>query len=116
MDVKTEMQLRKLTSSLNVIRILDAQLPIQTMVAFLVIAANEGLPINQVAAKAGLEQSSASRNVSVLTNLRYDKRPGLSLVEYRQDYMNLTIKKLYLTKKGEGIVKQIITSMKQKEE
>lgn len=116
MDIKEEAQIRKLTNALNTIRILDTTLPIQTMVALLVVAVEEGQSVSEVARRAGLQQSSASRNVSSLTDWSYNKRPGLGLVEYRQDPMNLSIKALHLTKKGAQVLRQIAAILSQPNE
>lgn len=111
MDALIEKSLGRLQKVIESIRLLDATLPIQTFTTFLVIARQEGQSVNEIGNRIGLAQSSASRNVSALTEWDWRKKTSLKLVEYRQDPMNLSIKTVWLTAKGRGLVEQIIDTL-----
>lgn len=111
MDVKMEMQARKLFNALNIVRMVDATIPMQNFMALLAVAIEEGQNINEIGRKVGISQSSASRNLSSLSDWDWKKREGLRLVEYKQDPMNLTIKNMFLTRKGHNLVTQILDTV-----
>lgn len=111
MDVQTEMSIRKLFNALNLIRLVDATIPMQNFMALLAVAIEEGQNINEIGRKVGISQSSASRNLSSLSDWDWKKKEGLKLVEYRQDPMNLSVKNIYLTRKGQTLVHQIIDTL-----
>lgn len=111
MDSSKERQLVRLMRVVDMMRMLDATLPIQTFSAFLVIATKEGQNVTEIGTRIGLGQSSASRNVSALTEWDWRKKVGLKLVEYRQDPMNLSIKTVWLTAKGKAMVEQITETL-----
>lgn len=104
--------LRRLYKVVNQMRAVDATLPMQTFATFLTVAMEDGLNISQIGQKVGLEQSSASRNVSMLSDWDWKKRTGLKLVEYHQDYMNLSVKTVHLTAKGQKLVDTFRDMMK----
>jgi DNA-binding MarR family transcriptional regulator len=101
-------ELTRLYLAVDAVRTVSASLPTQTFAAFLAVALEEGLNINQIGAKIGIAQSSASRNIAALTAWDWKKRPGLKLVEYRQDPMNLSIKTVHLTKAGRQLIEHLI--------
>lgn len=100
--------LRKFSKAVETLRAVDATLPVQTLAALLAVAITEGENVNSIAAKVDLSQSSASRNISSLTALDWRKKPGLKLVEYQIDPMNLTQKQLFLTDKGRNLIRKLI--------
>jgi DNA-binding MarR family transcriptional regulator len=115
-DLHSETTLRRLLSAVNTVRLIDAAMPIQTFAAFLVISIQEGQTINQVGDKIGLTQSSASRNVSALSDWDWRKKEGLKLVEYRQDPMNLSVKNIYLTGKGKQLMTHLVNAIQKGKE
>jgi DNA-binding MarR family transcriptional regulator len=100
--------LTRLYLAVDAVRTVSASLPTQTFAALLAVALEEGLNINQIGVKIGIAQSSASRNIAALTAWDWKKRPGLKLVEYRQDPMNLSIKTVHLTKAGRQLIEHLI--------
>lgn len=100
--------LTSLYRSIDTVRMIDANLPTQTFAALLSIAMKEGQSVKEVAEAIGIAQSSASRNISMLSNWDWKKKAGLCLVEYRQDPQNLTVKNIYLTVKGKRVIDQIL--------
>lgn len=111
MDIQTEMQVRKLFNALNLVRLVDATIPIQNFMALLAVAIEEGQSVSDIGKKAGISQSAASRNISTLSEWDWKKKVGLKLAEYREDPMNLSTKKIYLTKKGHTLVSQIVETL-----
>lgn len=99
--------IRNLLKAVETIRAVDATMPVQALAAFLAIAIYEGENVNSIATRVDMPQSSASRNISSLTAWDWRKKPGLKLVEYREDPMNLSQKTLYLTPKGKRLIETI---------
>lgn len=55
--------------------------------------------------------TALSRNIADLSAFTTRKAPGPALLELRTDPMNLRVKRVYLTRKGRGFVKQWLSSM-----
>lgn len=106
--ISEELSIRRLLNVVQCIRSVDPTMPIQGLAALLTIAIEEGQNINSVADKTAMAQSAASRNISSLTDWDWRKKPGLNLVEYRTDPMNLSQKTLYLTDKGRSLIQKIV--------
>lgn len=102
---------RKLFKAIELFRTVDATIPAQTIACFLAIAQKEGENINSIAAKVDMPQSAASRNISSLTSWDWRKKPGLKLVEYREDPMNLAQKPLFLTDKGKNLIHKLADAL-----
>lgn len=92
-------------------RKVDSTLPMQTFAAFLTVAMEDGLNVSQVGEKIGIAQSSASRNIATLSEWDYTKRPGLKLVEYRTDPMNLSTKTVHLSSKGGKLISEMLLAL-----
>ena len=102
---------RKLFKAIELFRTVDATIPAQTIASFLAIPQKEGENINSIAAKVDMPQSAASRNISSLTSWDWRKKPGLKLVEYREDPMNLAQKPLFLTDKGKNLIHKLADAL-----
>lgn len=76
----------------------DIQL--KTIEVFLYIATHENCSIIEVQEALSLNTGSSSRNVSIWTRRRYDRKPGLDYVESVIDDHDQRFKKLILTPKG----------------
>ena len=109
-----EIMLQRLFQAIDVVRLVDATLPIQTFAAFVAVALQQGQSISALGAKVGISQSAASRNLSALSDWDYKKKVGLKLVEYRQDPMNLSIKTVHLTARGQNLVEHVINQLQPK--
>lgn len=88
-------------------RKLDPDLPIQYALSFLTLAANEGLSLGELATRLGIAQSSASRNVAALSAWHSFGKPGLDLVEAREDPRERRRKLVTLTPKGHALVETL---------
>lgn len=111
MEVHHVTNLRRLARAIESARMVDSTMPVQTLAAFLVIAAEEGQTITAIGNKVGIPSSSATRNVSALSDWDWKKKVGLKLVEYRQDPMNLSVKNVFLTKKGQHLAEQMAVAI-----
>lgn len=109
-----EIMLKRLYQAVDVVRLVDATLPIQTFAAFVAVAMQQGQNISAIGEKVGISQSAASRNLSALSDWDYKKKVGLKLVEYRQDPMNLSIKTVHLTTKGQNLVDHLVNQLQPK--
>ena len=81
-------------------RTLDPDLPIQYALSFLTLAQNEGLSMGELAQRLAIAQSSASRNIAALSDWHSFGKPGLGLVEAREDPRERRRKLVSLTPKG----------------
>ena len=90
------------------IRLLDDSIPVQTVAVFLDIAKNEGISVKDLAEKAGIAPSSASRNVAALSDWHWLKKPGLGVVETQDDPQDMRKKTVKLTAKGKKLVNQLV--------
>lgn len=88
-------------------RKLDPDLPIQYALSFLTLASNEGLSLGELATRLGIAQSSASRNVAALSEWHSFGKPGLDLVEAKEDPRERRRKLVTLTPKGHALVETL---------
>lgn len=96
------------------IRKYDPELPTQTANTLLYIILNEGTPSCSMAGIAealNLAQSSVSRNVSALSAIHRNRRPGMGLVETVIDPSERRRRIIRLTRKGKKFVRDIEAMM-----
>lgn len=111
----TSAVMRQLARAVDAVRAIDAELPIQTLAMLIAVALEEGKTVHELGEKTGLAQSSASRNVAHLSDFSSFKdpktgkhRPGLKLVEYRQDTSNFSRKNVHLQHKGRKLIEHLV--------
>ena len=94
--------MKKLRVSLEVFRQLDPEMQAQTMVTFLLVAESdpEPIPMSKLGELSGLAQSSVSRNIASLGAWSRHNRPGLKLVESKEDLFDRRRKLVSLTSSG----------------
>ena len=94
--------MRNLRACLEAFRQLDAEMQAQTMVTFLLVAEADPdpIPMADLSKKAGLAQSSVSRNVAALGAWSRHHRPGLHLLDSREDPEDRRRKLVSLTPSG----------------
>ncbi len=92
---------------INLLRLLDRELPAQAMASFLYVASHN--PCHKQALEEDLEftTASGSRNVNWLSDKHRLKKPGLGLITIERDPSNRRRLLLKLTPKGESLTKQI---------
>ncbi len=103
--------LPKLIRVLEEFRTLDPDLPIQYALSFLTLAQNEGLSMGELAQRLAIAQSSASRNIAALSDWHSFGKPGLGLVEAREDPRERRRKRVSLTAKGHAFVHRLTALM-----
>ncbi|KJV08814.1 MarR family transcriptional regulator [Elstera litoralis] len=96
---------------LEAFRTLDPDLPIQYALSFLTLAQNEGLSMGELAQRLAIAQSSASRNIAALSDWHSFGKPGLGLVEAREDPRERRRKLVSLTAKGQAFLHRLTALM-----
>jgi DNA-binding MarR family transcriptional regulator len=112
MSEEEKSMLRRLLKVVDFVRTYNAEMPIQTLGAFLVVALQDGMNVTEIGNRLGLSQSSASRNVSELTERSWKKVEGLKVAEYQQGREKISIKTVHLTDKGQTLAEQIAGLLK----
>jgi DNA-binding MarR family transcriptional regulator len=86
-------------------------LPMQYVVAFLLVALEEGKGVVEYSKQAGVSQSVMSRHLLDLGDKDRLGGPGYGLVTMKQDPTNLRRRPVVLTDKGRAIAGAIIRAM-----
>lgn len=102
-----DVALSTLIRVLEEFRTLDPDLPIQYALSFLTLAQNEGLSMGELAQRLAIAQSSASRNIAALSDWHSFGKPGLGLVEAREDPRERRRKLVSLTAKGRAFLHRL---------
>jgi DNA-binding MarR family transcriptional regulator len=103
-------QVRLVFRVIEEIRKYDPELPTQTANTLLYIILHEGTPSCSMAGIAealNLAQSSVSRNVSALSAVHRNRRPGMGLVETVIDPLERRRRIIRLTRKGREFVRDL---------
>lgn len=101
----------RLARVLEEFRALDPDMPIQYALSFLTVVEEEGLSLRDLSARLGIAQSSASRNVAALGEWHSFRKPGLHLVEAREDPRERRRKIVTLTAKGRALAARLDAMM-----
>lgn len=96
-----------LDKCLSVLGEVDNELQIQTLRAFLFVAHRGTCTQKDVELALKYTNSSASRNISYWTALRFDKREGKDFIIRLEDPSDRRYKVLTLTKKGKEFLEKI---------
>jgi len=100
--------LRELFRSIEVLRELRAEMPMQMASVFLMIAMKPGIHQRDLPDLLGLSQSSVSRNVSALAAMTRQGTPGLGLVEQRLGGLGWRTPELHLTQAGKMLARRLL--------
>lgn len=101
-------QAKRLYEAIELLRILDREMPAQLVSTFLFIAAYEPVDTLQIAEATGLAKSSVSRNTDWLSSRhRIKTRDGLGLIIKEENPFNWRTRICRLTPKGASLIKQI---------
>jgi DNA-binding MarR family transcriptional regulator len=108
LDIDEQAQLHALDKALRFARAeLNPDVTAQRLLILICVFFNQGLSQRELLSK--LESTSItalSRNLADLSAWTTKKTEGPGLIELCSDPMNLRIKRVYLTKKGEGFVRR----------
>ena len=116
MDRNEERRFTTLLEAFEEFRELDPDMPIQYATSFLYICRYEGLSIKTLMDLIKLRQSSASRNVSALSEWHKFDKPGLGLVQTFEDPKDRRKKTIELTEKGKKVFAQLSSIMERHEQ
>jgi DNA-binding MarR family transcriptional regulator len=98
-------EVNRLLNVLEIIRNIDAELPIQTVNAFLLIANEPGITAKQIAARLRTTGASATRNVQRLSKRNAKDNPkGLNLVTAKVNTKDSRQKLLSLSPRGQKVL------------
>jgi DNA-binding MarR family transcriptional regulator len=101
--------LRLVQAILRDLREVDPWMGLQTAECFLVIAARPGITMQELCEETGLAQSSASRNVALLSKWHRLGKPGADWVTNNPDPAERRRKVMHLTDKGISKVRSILS-------
>lgn len=101
-------ELHTLMMLADAIRLIDDNMPLQTLAVFVAVAQHEPISISALGEMVGLAQSSASRNVAALSERHWLKRPGANLVMFESDPADIRRKLVQLSPKGRRVIDQLV--------
>jgi DNA-binding MarR family transcriptional regulator len=107
-DQEGQSSIRRLLSCIEVLRDADPDMPLVSAALLLSIAVNEGVTQRELIAKLKIPSSTASRSISVLSDVARVGKQGLGLVTWYDDPTDRRIKRLLLTPKGRSIVQKLL--------
>jgi len=104
--------LKVLIDTIELFRTLDADMPTQTLLAFLYTKVleeeNDQATVRQIAGKLHTTSSSASRNILAHTTINRHRKEGTGLVETHENPMKRNEKIIRITPKGERFLSTIL--------
>ena len=104
--------LNVLIDTIEQFRTLDADMPTQTLLAFLYTKVledeNDAATVRQIAGKLHTTSSSASRNILAHTTINRHRKEGTGLVETYENPMKRNEKIIRITPKGERFLSTIL--------
>jgi DNA-binding MarR family transcriptional regulator len=100
-----------LLTALEPFRNLRGTMPMQYVIAFLLVALDEGQGTTEYARRAGVSASVMSRHLLDIGDRNRHMEEGFGLVTQRQDPLNLSKHQHMLTDKGRAIAQQILRAL-----
>ena len=113
-DQRTNDSLYRMYMAFDVIRSLDREFPAQLLITFLYIASHNGCRQEDIATETSMTTSSVSRNVTWLGPRHRLGKEGLRLIYRERDPSDYKRYRVFLSRKGEQIVKLIENVLNQK--
>ena len=107
----TDAQLERLLKAMDVIRLMDGEMPAQLVSCLLYIASHKNCHKQAMEDYLNISTASGSRNTDWLSNKHRLGKPGLNLITKERDPSNGRRLVLKLTNKGEQLIKQIRTTL-----
>ena len=90
---------------------IDPNVPSQVIQAFLVVAQNEGQPLNEYARLLGSNLSTASRQFLDLGERNRRMEKGYMLLDRHVDPANLRVNRYFLTAKGQLLLRSLVETI-----
>jgi DNA-binding MarR family transcriptional regulator len=90
----------------------DLGMPLPFMIAFLMVALDEGLGVNAYARAAGIHRAAMSRTLHAIADRARNGAAGLGLVRIEQHSLNSAQTHIFLTPKGRSLVKKISVQLR----
>lgn len=88
-------------------RLLDPELPIQVALLFVLVSLHEGASPTTLEKRLRISRSSISRGAARLSRYGFGSKPGLGLIEMREDPMDRRYKRLFLTEAGRRLADKL---------
>lgn len=112
MEDEDRQALQRLYAALDEVKGISLHMPVGQLMAFLVVALNEGKPMKDLAKIADSNISTMSRQLIDLGQRNRRMEPGYMLIEQRQNPMNLRENQYSVTLKGNHLLKGILKHLK----
>jgi DNA-binding MarR family transcriptional regulator len=104
--------LHKCLFFMEAFRVIGPTMPMQQAYAFLLVATEEGLGVQEYAERAGVTQPVMTRVLLALGRHRQKGAPGYGLVHQATDTQDLRKHQTFLTAKGEALLRKIARLMR----
>lgn len=117
MTTKTKLEgsdaqaIKNFLAAIEAFRAIRPTMPLQYVVAFLLVAMDEGLGVSEYAERAGVSMSVMSRHLLDIGERNRHMEEGFGLVTARQNPMELRKNEVFLTSKGKAVLRQIIRQL-----
>ena len=104
---RTTPQIERLLKAMNLLRVLDREMPAQVIATFLYVASHDNCHKLAMEEDLTFSTASGSRNTDWLSKYHRLNKPGLDLISKEVDPTNRRRQILKLTPKGHELVKQL---------
>jgi DNA-binding MarR family transcriptional regulator len=111
LSAEEKKELRKLLAALEPFRTLRPTMPLQYVVAFLLVALEEGRGVGEYGRKAGVSQSVMSRHLLDIGDRNRYMEEGFGLITQRPDPLELRKHQVMLSNRGKAVAQQIVRVM-----
>lgn len=98
---------KSMFNALKPFRKVRETIPLQYVITFLIVAAEENQNVSTYATRAGISQSLMTRHLSDLGSVNRYHEEGFGLVEAYEDLMDRRNRLIRLTAKGKSVVWEI---------
>lgn len=112
MEDEDRQALQRLYAALDEVKGISIHMPVGQLMAFLVVAMNEGKAMKDLVKIADSNVSTMSRQLIDLGQRNRRMEPGYMLIEQRQNPMNLRENQYSVTLKGAHLLKAILKHLK----
>ena len=103
----TDPEVEQLLEAINLIRILDREVPAQVLACFFYVASHDNCHKQALEEELDMPTASASRNTDWLSKAHRLNKPGLDLIIKETDPSNRRRVTLRLSPKGKMLIKQL---------